>query len=124
MKKKILSVLLCLCMVCMLLPTAAFAEEAQPEESLPGEQLEQVQPVPDEPVAPQADGVDVSKHTNHTSWTEIKMVSGGKVLKDNNEWTANAAGYYVLDSGNYYLALKSAWVTPFRSQGVPLLPSA
>lgn len=103
MKKKILSVLLCLCMVCMLLPTAAFAEEAQPEESLPGEQLEQVQPVPDEPVAPQADGVDVSKHTNHTSWTEIKMVSGGKVLKDNNEWTANAAGYYVLDSGNYYL---------------------
>ena len=48
MRKRIVSLLLSLAL-CLTLPTAAFAEEAQPEELLPGEQLKQVQPVPEEP---------------------------------------------------------------------------
>ena len=49
MRKRIGSLLLSLALCLTLLPTAAFAEKAQPEEPLPGEQLEQVQPVPEEP---------------------------------------------------------------------------
>ena len=52
MRKRIVSLLLSLALCLTLLPTAAFAEEAQPEELLPGEQLEQleqVQPVQEEP---------------------------------------------------------------------------
>ena len=49
MRKRIVSLLLSLALCLTLLPTAAFAEEAQQEELLPGEQLEQVQPVPEEP---------------------------------------------------------------------------
>lgn len=45
MRKRIVSLLLSLALCLTLLPTAAFAEEAQQEELLPGEQLEQVQPV-------------------------------------------------------------------------------
>ena len=49
MRKRIVSLLLSLALCLTLLPTAAFAEETQPEELLPGEQLEQVQPVQEEP---------------------------------------------------------------------------
>ena len=49
MRKRIVSLLLSLALCLTLLPTAAFAEEAQQEELLPGEQLEQVQPVQEEP---------------------------------------------------------------------------
>ena len=49
MRKRIVSLLLSLALCLTLLPTAAFAEKAQPEELLPGEQLEQVQPVSEEP---------------------------------------------------------------------------
>ena len=49
MRKRIGSLLLSLALCLTLLPTAAFAEKAQPEEPLPGEQLEQVQPVQEEP---------------------------------------------------------------------------
>ena len=49
MRKRIVSLLLSLALCLTLLPTAAFAEKAQPEELLPGEQLEQVQSVPEEP---------------------------------------------------------------------------
>ena len=49
MRKRIVSLLLSLALCLTLLPTAAFAEEAQPEEPIPGEQLEQVQPVQEEP---------------------------------------------------------------------------
>ena len=49
MRKRIVSLLLSLALCLTLLPMAALAEEAQPEELLPGEQLEQVQPVSEEP---------------------------------------------------------------------------
>ena len=49
MRKRIVSLLLSLALCLTLLPTAAFAEKAQLEELLPGEQLEQVQSVPEEP---------------------------------------------------------------------------
>ena len=49
MRKRIVSLLLSLALCLTLLPTAAFAEKAQPEEPLPKEQLEQVQPVSEEP---------------------------------------------------------------------------
>ena len=49
MRKRIVSLLLSLALCLTLLPTAAFAEKAQPEEPLPKEQLEQVQPVQEEP---------------------------------------------------------------------------
>lgn len=86
MKKRILSVLLCLCMALVLLPTTALAEEPQPLEDVTFDYAYDVQRAPafptkagdqmrlydlDYPLL--ADGIDNRKNTNEGKWTLTRV---------------------------------------------------
>ena len=99
MKKRILSVLLCLCMALVLLPTTALAEEPQPLEDVTFDYAYDVQRAPAFPA--KTTKVTMSGLNNHTG----PLLSGTQ--SDNAKWKETNKGSWTLTSVGTYSYVKS-----------------